>query len=807
MALIWIVALETQIMFTDLRIAFRHLWKNKLFSIINILGLSLGLACCFLILLHVKFELSYDRFHAKKDRIIRVLYNNFAFTPMIMSTVLPDYFPEIEKVVRIRKVDWVKAYIIQNHSFIEENDFVCADSAFFDIFSFPILAGSPDKILHSPDKIMLSEKIARKYYGKENPVGKIISLRLVNSTLNLTVEGVYKDFPEQSHFHANFILPMEIFSRQLGARGIANWGTNSIVTYILLKDAGKVENMSKRIPAFIDKYIPKDIAKDIHYTLQSLTQIHLYSNDAIDIEPQGSITQVIIFGSIAILVLIIAVMNFILLSLALSYQRTREFGIRRVVGARTKELVVLVSAEFLIVFVLAIQIALMLVEISIPLFKNKMNLGINHGIFSNTGLLLIFIGIVVLLGYAASIYITGYFSRFRPIEVLRSAMPIKAKRLHSRGVLVVFQFIIMIVLLSCLIVMQKQLLLLRNKDLGFRKEQLLNINIPSQSENAPKGNKYAQVKHELKSIPEVINVSGAAYIPPNREYWVIPLKNPLTSEEFELEELNGDYDLVETMGIEITKGRSFSRSFGMDSTAILINETALKITGLKEPLESYLVGPDYYPARSKMKIIGVFKDFHIRSLYENVKPMAIFLSPGMVYHMIVRLSNKASKSTFHKIENTWKSIYPDDPIQYEFVDEGLHAQYIGEDQTFALISLFAYLSLVIALMGLFGLASFSAERRTKEMGIRKVNGASVIDIFYALSKQFGAWIAIAFIIAIPIAWYVMHRWLHHFAYKTALSWWVFALSGIISFCVALLTISWQSYKAATRNPVEALRYE
>jgi putative ABC transport system permease protein len=794
-------------MLINLRNALRHLWKNKLFSIINILGLSLGLACCFVILLHIKFELSYDRFHDKKDRIVRVLYNNFAFTPMVMATVLPEYFPEIEKVVRIRKFDWVKAYVIQNHAFIEENDFVCADSTFFDIFSFPII-GNKGKLLRSPDKIMLSEKIAKKYFGNEDPVGKVISLRLVNSTINLTIEGVYKDFPEQSHFHANFLLPIEFFARQVGMRGLTNWGTNSIVTYILLKDPGMKESVSKRIPGFIDKYVPKDVSKDMHYRLQSLTRIHLYANEAIiDIEPQGSITQVLIFGSIAVLVLIIAVVNFILLSLALSYQRTREFGIRKVVGARTRELVALVSAEFLIVFVLAMQIALMLVEISIPLFKNKMNLGINHGIFSNTGLLILFIGIVVLLGYAACIYITGYFSRFRPIDVLRSTMPIKSRRLQSRGVLVIFQFIIMIGLLSCLIVMQKQLLLLRNKDLGFRKEQLLNINIPAQSANESKDNKYSRLKSELKSIPEVLNVSGAAYIPPNREYWTIPLKNPLTSEEFELEEINGDYDLIETMGIEITKGRSFSRSFGMDSSAILINETAVKTTGLKEPLESYLTGPEYYPGRSRMKIIGVFKDFHVRSLYENVKPMAIFLSPGMVYHMIVRLSNNASKPTIHRIENTWKSIFPDDPIQYEFVDEGLHEQYTGEDQTYALISLFSYLSLVIALMGLFGLSAFSIERRTKETGIRKVNGARDIDIFYVLSRQFGIWIVIAFLIATPVAWYAMHNWLQHFAYKTELSWWVFALSGIISICVALITIFWQSYKAATRNPVDALRYE
>jgi putative ABC transport system permease protein len=799
-------------MLINIRIAFRHLWKNKLFSIINILGLSLGLACCFIILLHVKFELSYDQFHSKKDRIIRVLHNNFSYTPIIMTSLLPEYFPEIESITRIGKYDWVKFYVVQNQTFTEEKDFVFADSTFFNIFSFPILTGNPNRILRSPDKIMLSENVARKYFGNDNPEGKIITLRLMNRTYHLSVEGVFRNFPEQSHFHANFLVSFKFFAKEDGAGMLSNWGSNSVQTYILLKESTRMERMTPRIQGFIDKYVPKDNSKNLHYSFQQLTRIHLYSDTKYDIEPQGNITRVIVFISIALLVLIIAVANFVLLSLALSYQRIKEFGIRKIVGAKIQELVSLVSAEFFIVFVLALQIALMLVEILIPLVKNNMNLTIDHGISANIVLLILFIVLVVLLGYLACIYITIHVAQFRPVDALKNNVPLSAKRIPSRGVLVVFQFMIMIGLLSCLLIMNRQLNLIRNKDLGFRKEQLLSVDIPvplifEVSTAKAEINNFNRLKTNIKSLPEVINVSRAAYLPPSNQWWVNSLKNPLTNEKFDLEEINVDYDLIETLGIQMSQGRSFSREFAMDSISILLNETAVKMMSLKNPLESYLIRDEADPIRSHKKIIGIFKDFHIRSLYDKVQPMVVNLNPAIAHQMAIRLSPQANKETYQKIENIWKSIFPDDPIQFIFVDEALHANYIREDQSNAIISLFAFLSLVIALMGLFGLSAFTVEKRTKEIGIRKVNGASVTNIFIVLSKQFGKWIGIAFIIATPLSWYAMHSWLQHFAYKTELSWWVFGLSGFISIIVAVLTVSWQTYKAATRNPVEALRYE
>jgi putative ABC transport system permease protein len=350
--------------------------------------------------------------------------------------------------------------------------------------------------------------------------------------------------------------------------------------------------------------------------------------------------------------------------------------------------------------------------------------------------------------------------------------------------------------------MQKQLFLLHHKDLGFRKEQLIVLDIPGDVYT-----KYIRLKDEFSKLPSVISVSGAAYIPPSNEWWICDVKNPISGESYQIEEINADYDFIETMGIELVQGRSFSHDFGRDSMAILINETGLKKLGIKDPLDSYLIGPEYYPSRSRLVIIGVFRDFHIRSLYEKIFPMAIFLSPTMTRKMAIRLKPESLDKSLELIQEKWTSLFPEDPMQYSFADEGMRLKYDKEDQTYAIIGVFTFLSIAIALMGLFGLSTYAAERRTKETGIRKASGANDFDIFYLHCIQFGRWIALSFLLGVPVAWFAMHRWLQHFAYRTDISWWIFLLALIVSLLVAGITISWQTYKAATRNPVEALRYE
>ena len=787
----------------NFRISLRHLWKNKLFSIINVLGLSLGLVCCTLILLHVKFELSYDRFHVKKDRISRVLTDNFALTPYVLAPALYEYCPEIEKISRITKFDEGRFFVKQNETATGEKGLMFADSCFFDVFSFPVTHGDPEKMLRASDRILISERMAEKYFKVQNAEGNQITLRIDNKDHEFIVEGIFKDFPEQSHFHANILLSMEFFAKQRNESSLTNWGNSSILTYILTKQPDMNSRINEKLPGLITKYVPEDKAKDLHFRLQPLCDIHLYSNSLlIDIEPQGSITRVIIFASIAVLVLVIALVNFILLSMALSFQRIREFGIRKVNGALGKQLVSLVTAEFLIVFLMALIIGVIILVLIIPFFEINMSLKILHGFMINLGTVSIFLALVIVLGYLASVYIALQVARFRPIEAIKNTIPVNDLKIPSRGVLVIFQFSIMICLVSCLIGIQKQLSLLHNKDLGFRKEQLVVFEIPYDSYP-----EYTRLKEELRTIPAVIAVSGAAYIPPNNEFWIFDLKDPASGESFQFEEINADYDFIETMGIEMLQGRSFSNDYGRDSSAVIINETALRNLGIKDVLDYRLQGPEYYPWRSEMTVIGVFRDFHIRSLYEKIYPMAIFLSPHMVSKMAVKIAPESLEQNMKLIETKWSSVFPEDPMQFSYVNEAMRLKYIKEDQTNAMISLFTFLSLIIALLGLFGLSIFVIERRTKEIGLRKVYGSSNLAIVYLLSRQFSLWVGVSFLLAVPVAWYALNRWLQHFAYKTELSWWIFALSGLASICIAIFTISFQTYKAASGNPIEALKYE
>jgi putative ABC transport system permease protein len=593
-----------------------------------------------------------------------------------------------------------------------------------------------------------------------------------------------------------------------------NWGANSMQTYLLLRHPDELASVSARLPEFAKKYVPDEFKKDPDiYTLQPISRIHLYSKDpGGNMEPQGSITRIIIFSSIAALVLIIAVINFILLSLALSFQRIKEFGIRKVAGASHKDLISLIRTEFLIVFILSVQISLMMVELVIPWFKSHLGLMVYKGIFSNAGLLTAFLALVFILGFFSSIYITFNVSRISPIDSLKSKLSAPGGLVPAHKLLFIFQFTIMSGLLICLIVMQKQLWLTRNTDLGYRKEELLSVKVPQTinifSDHNTVSDKWKVFSEELKKIPGIKNVSGANYIPPTDQWWLSYYKMPGSDEKFDLEQIQGDYGLVETLGVTMTAGRTFSSDFGSDSTAIMVNEAAVKKMGFKsaeEAIDTYINTDSEIPV--KFQIIGVFNDFHIRSLYDEIKPMAIFYNTLIIQQLAVRLEAGDNRKAINEMKKLWSSVYPDDPIEITFVDETLHLSYEKDDQAHSLISMFSFMSLVIALMGLFGLSTNAVERRTKETGIRKVNGAMPFDILRVLSKQFLVWIIFAFCIAVPASWYAMHKWLQHFAYRTGISWWVFLAALLISVAIAFITIAWQTYRAARMNPVEALRYE
>jgi putative ABC transport system permease protein len=500
------------------------------------------------------------------------------------------------------------------------------------------------------------------------------------------------------------------------------------------------------------------------------------------------------------------------LSLALSFQRIKEFGIRKVAGASHKDLISLIRTEFLIVFILSIQISLMMVELVIPWFKSHLGLMVYKGIFSNAGLLTAFLALVFILGFFSSVYITFNVSRIAPIDSLKNKLSTRGGLLPAHKLLFIFQFTIMTGLLICLIVMQKQLWLTRNTDLGYRKEELLSVKVPQNinifSDHNTESDKWKVFSEELKKIQGIKNVSGANYIPPTNQWWLSYYTLPGKEEKFDLEQIQGDYNLVETLDIKMLAGRTFSPEYGNDSLSILVNEAAIKKMGFSsaaEAVDSYVLTESEKPV--KFQIIGVFGDFHIRSLYDEIKPMSIFYNTHIIQQLAVRLKAGDNRKTINEMKKLWLSIYPDDPIEISYVDKELHLSYLKDDQAHSLILLFSFMSLVIALMGLFGLSTNSVEKRTKETGIRKVNGAMPRNILFILSKEFVTWILIAFCIAAPASWYAMHRWLLHFAYKTEISWWVYMVALMISVSIAFITILWQTYKAARMNPVESLRYE
>jgi len=388
------------------------------------------------------------------------------------------------------------------------------------------------------------------------------------------------------------------------------------------------------------------------------------------------------------------------------------------------------------------------------------------------------------------------------VDALKSRLQRSSAGITSRGAMVVFQFSIMIVLIISLLVIHKQMWLIRHKDLGFRRDQLITIDIPYNS-----GKKHLLLRDALKKVSGIKGVAGANYLPPTDQWWITYMKNPENGEKLELEEINGDVGLIETLGIKIIQGRSFSSEFGNDTLAMLISESGLKASGLSKPFDSYLVLGEKDTVIARRHIIGVFRDFHIRSLYDKIHPMAIFLNTSQVQQLAVRIDSRDAQAVVGMIKHAWSDVFPDDPIQFAFTDEALHLRYQKEDQSQMVIASFALLSLFIAMMGLFGLSTYTLERRTKEIGIRLVNGAGLSQIFLVLSKQFIVWTCIAFIIASPLSWFAMKSWLQHFAYRTEISWWVFPAALLLSLLVAGTTIAWQIWRAANRNPVEALRYE
>ncbi len=814
------------------KVAFRNLFKRKVYSFINITGLAVGLTCCILIALFIADETSYDKFHSKSDRIYRVtrdFWGNNKLSLLHLGHVAPpigpllkQQFPDIQEVVRFFNSN--DLFTIKDQSFKEQNGYFAEPSA-FKVFDFKVTKGDASKALNKPRTLMLSTTLAKKYFGNENPVGKTLKWQYNGQKMSLKITGVFEPFPDNAHFHPNYLISFSTLDNKkiYGRKGLKrNWGNNSFLTYILLPPNYNSKNISSKLDNFIDKTYGAYLASRkkqantqkasdfTHLYLQKLTDIHLHSHLDSEAEANGDINNIYVFAIVGLFILLIACINFINLSTARSANRAKEVGIRKVVGAYRQHLIFQFLSEAVLMTLIALVVAIGLVEAILPSLNKFVDKNLSMSYFSNAGIIFLLLGFMLLVGILAGFYPALFLSSFQPVKVLKGRLATGSKNSTLRTVLVVSQFSVSIVLIVCTAIVYQQLSFINNKSLGLDKDHVINLR-----NNISVGNKYETFRQELLKNPLIKNLGRSTLAPSQRlvnssgAAEEVELNDSIQKSNIKLRTLRADHDFLETFNIPLVKGRYFSRKFKTDdSAAFFINETAAQRIGWKNPEDA--VGTRFKYNGRTGQIIGVMKDFNFESIHETVKPIVMFIRNDNRYSNIsVKMQGKNIKETLAYIQKTWEKFAPEHPFSYQFVDERFAQLYQKEQKQATLFMIFAGLAIMIACLGLYGLTSFIAEQRTKEIGIRKVLGASVSSILQLVSKNFVILVLMAIGIALPLAFYGMDRWLDSFAYHIKLLnyWYVFLASGLIALLIALATISSQVLKVAKINPSQVLRNE
>jgi putative ABC transport system permease protein len=802
-----------------IKVALRNLWKNKGFSAINILGLAIGLACFLLIALYVADELSYDRFHEKANRIYRVHSEikfggnelNLAVCSDPMGAVLKKDYPQVEEFTRLyKRGSWL---FRKGTEFVNENDVIYADSTLFNVFTIPLVAGDSRTALNAPGTMVISESAALKYFGNTDVIGK--ALETDDKKLH-KITAVMKDLPHNSHFKANFIWPMKDADYEWGS-----YLSHNLYTYLLLRPGSDYKAFEKNFPQVIEKYVlpqaqqlmkvpsMEEFQKSgnkLEYTLMPLTDIHLHSDLKAEIGINGSIEYVYIFSAVALFILLIACINFMNLSTARSANRAQEVGIRKVLGTQRKNLILQFLTESTIMAILSLLIALGIASLVLPVFNDISTKSLSLKTFFTGSALTVLIVLPFNVGMLAGSYPAFFLSSFRPIEVLKGKLKMGSRSGYIRSGLVVFQFFVSIVLITGTIIVYKQLNYIQTKQLGFNKDQVLIIN-----DTYALDKNVQAFKNEMLQTPGVISGTVSGFLPvsssrnDNSFY-----KNPVfdSKDALSMQTWAVDYDYIRTMGMQIIKGRNFSKDFGTDSNAVILNEAAAKQLKYEDPIGKKIYTTANLQTRevTAYDIIGVVKDFHYESLHQNIFPLSLHLGNHRG-----RISFKVNPANINNIlkqaETKWKAMAPGMPFSHQFLDESFDLMYRDEQRVGRIAMIFSILTIFIACLGLFGLATFIAEQRTKEIGIRKVLGASVSNIVGMLSKDFLKLVIIAAVIAVPIAWWSINKWLEDFAYRVSVGWWIFLAAGFAAIVIALGTISFQAIRAALTNPVKNLRNE
>lgn len=787
--------------FNYLKITLRNIKRHKAFSFINIAGLGIGLAVSIFILLWVQDELSYDQFHEKSDTIYRVYeqwvtsggsMNPSASTPYPLGPALRNDYPEVAESMHL-SIQYRNLVEHEDKRFYEDR-FAFVDANFFTLFSFPLIIGNPETVLDEVDSLVLSRSMAKKYFGIEDPVGKTLT---VNADNDFIVTGIMEDMPHNSHLRVGFI---GNFEKLIADGWTKRWVDHQYYTYLRLKPDSDVKAFGTKIKTYIN-----DNQRDpttIHIALQSLKDIHLRSHFDYDLggTSQGKAVYIYIFSLVAIMVISIACINFMNLATAKSANRAKEIGIRKVSGASRSNLIRQFMGESFFMSVLAFLFSLVCVSVLLPQFNNLTGKNFTTDTIFSGSMLATFLALTIVTGLLAGSYPAAYLSTFQPSLVLKGRLRAGAKTRHFRRVLVVLQFSLSVLLLMGTIVIRKQLTYMQNKNLGIKKDNIVYVRLRGKLLDD-----QTYFKNELSRIPGILNVTTSSSRPSRITGGTtdVDWEGRTPDQRIHWTVMSVDFEFIDTFGLELVEGRGFSQKFATDTrTAYIINETGANALGF-----DIAIGKRFNLWGSEGSIIGVVKDFHMSSLHEKIAPLIMKVHPSWDTFIFMKVNTENIREVMAKVERTHQKLNPEYPFAYSFLDAEYEGLYRSEERTEKLFQYFSLVAIFISCLGLFGLSSFMAEQRTKEIGIRKVFGANVPHILGKLLKDFTKWVLFANLIAWPVGYFAMQMWLNNFAYRSDPDWKVFVFSGLITLIIAAATVGYKSLRAAAASPMDSLRYE
>jgi putative ABC transport system permease protein len=782
-----------------IKTAIRHIVKHFGYSVLNILGLTLGITSALFLIIYVADEVSYDRYHEKADRIYRVsstikepddqftwIFAQIPFGPQVVH----DY-PEVQSSVRF--INMPRAlYKFEDKEFNEEN-FFYVDSTLFDIFTYKVIKGEIKSALLAPKKIILTEKIANKYFGKSDPIGKT----LTTGTDTYEVTGVIQDVPTNSHFRFDAVAARNNLPKQLGS-----WGNFGVFTYLLFPEKFNVKAFETKIQGMYDAYMKTifgPLKISITYHLEPLTRIHLYSTNASEPEPTGSITYVYIFAIVAIFLVLIASMNYMNLATARSTRRAREVGLRKVVGSRRGPLVLQFLSESMVFTLISLLISIVLIIVLLPKFNLLAGKAFNFQVIYSPVVLLSLLAVILIVGIIGGSYPAFFLSRFSPVTVLKGEVTQGSAGSLFRKILVVIQFTVSVIMIICTLVVFRQLNYLKTTDQGFDQKNVVGLQL-----NGPMIRKYPVLKQSLlenQNVKYVTSTNTAVGEGSGKVIFNVETDQGMSQRGVNFAVV--DHDFIETLGIKMLKGREFQQDMPSDTlTGVVVNETFAKRMNWTEPVGKKVELKPFIDGR----VIGVMKDYHQTGMYNAIESLMLLYRPlnNVIY---IKLSGSDTKQTLSFIEKKWKEIFPDQPFVYTYLSERFNRQFEADDKRGLVFTMFTILAILIACLGLFGLASYMVEQRTREIGIRKVFGANENTILGLISKDFLILVAIGIVIAVPVAYYFMNRWLENYVYRTKIEVPLLLTAALLTILITFLTISYKSYQAAIMNPARALKAE